>query len=141
VAVLLVEADAVTIHSGCWNVIRLRPVRDHYRPRDTGACHARAGLWRTEDPLWAVAGDGATDQAAVDAASRIRSAPWESGVSIVEGPSTKLGWSKLTAGKCCRAHKTAARKHLDRLLFFIPNIGQRSRHHETVALCRAIRPL
>lgn len=73
VAVLLVEADAVTIHS------RL-PERDKTAPpvatiTDLAIqehAHAERVCGELKIPLWAVPGDGATDQAAVDAALRLR---------------------------------------------------------------------
>ncbi len=73
VAVLLVEADAVTIHSRLLERDKTAPpVATITDLAIQERAHAERVCGELKIPLWAVPGDGATDQAAVDAASRIR---------------------------------------------------------------------
>src|SRR5271166_600764 len=73
VAVLLVEADAVTIHSRLLERDKtVPPVATIADLAIQERAHAERVCGELKIPLWAVSGDGATDQAAVDAASRIR---------------------------------------------------------------------
>lgn len=73
VAVLLVEADAVTIHSRLLERDKTAPpVATITDLAIQERAHAQRVCGELKIPLWAVPGDGATDQAAVDSASRIR---------------------------------------------------------------------
>jgi adenylate kinase len=73
VAVLLVEADAVTIHSRLLERDKTAPpVATITDLAIQERAHAERVSGELKIPLWVVPGDGAIDQAVVDAASRIR---------------------------------------------------------------------
>ena len=77
VAVPLVEADAVTIHSPLLKRDKTAPpvatIADLAIRERT---HAKRVCGELKIPLLTVPGDGATDQAAIDVASRIRAVLW-----------------------------------------------------------------
>jgi adenylate kinase len=73
VAVLLVEADAVTVHSRLLERDKTAPpVATITELAMQERAHSERVCGELKIPLWAMPGDGATDQAAVDAAARIR---------------------------------------------------------------------